>query len=78
LWARRHAWRSTNLENLPPSALIRELYSAGELSMDQLENLLRLLPIRNRLVHGFGSEEPIDVERLRLIVRELLEETHHV
>ena len=63
------------LENLPPSTLIRELYSAGEISMEHFEDLMRLLPIRNRLVHGFGGQASLDVEHLRRLVRELLEET---
>lgn len=62
------------LENLPPSALIRELYSAGEINREQFEVLMRLLPIRNRLVHGFGSREHLEVEGLRLLVQALLAE----
>ena len=46
------------LESLPPSALIRELYSAGEINREGFESLMRLLPVRNRLVHGFGSGPP--------------------
>ena len=60
------------LASLPPSTLIRELYSAGELSREQFEALLGLLPIRNQLVHGFSSRPAIDVERLREIVASLL------
>jgi hypothetical protein len=62
------------LGSLPPSTLFRELYSAGEISREQFEGLMRLLPIRNRLVHGFGAQEDIDVEELRLLVRALLSE----
>jgi REase_AHJR-like len=65
------------LETLPPSTLIRELYSAGEISMKQFESLMRLLPVRNRLVHGFGGgQDDVDVEQLRQIVRELLAEAN--
>ena len=60
------------LASLPPSALIRELYSAGEISMGQFETLMRLLPIRNRLVHGFGLQEDLDAEGLRVLVHALL------
>jgi hypothetical protein len=60
------------LASLPPSTLIRELYSAGEISREQFEALLGLLPVRNQLVHGFGSRPAIDVERLREIVSSLL------
>ncbi len=60
------------LESLPPSTLIRELYSAGEINREQFESLMRFLPIRNRLVHGFRSEEAPDVAQLRLPVQALL------
>ncbi len=62
------------LENLPPSTLIRELYSAGEINREQFESLMSLLPIRNRLAHGFGSRERLDVEPLHVLVSELLAE----
>lgn len=63
------------LENLPPSTLLRELYSAGEVSREQFELLMRFLPMRNRLVHGFGAgEEQLNVEQLRLVVQTLLAE----
>ena len=62
------------LASLPPSTLIRELYSAGEINREQFESLMRLLPARNQLVHGFGSHESVDVDRLRLLVQELLTE----
>jgi hypothetical protein len=62
------------LESLPPSALIRELYSAGEIDRAQFESLMRFLPIRNQLVHGFRPQESLDVEQLRLLVQALLAE----
>ncbi len=63
------------LENLPPSTLIRELYSAGEISHEQFDKLLSLLPLRNRLVHGFGdTREHLDVEQLRSTVHALLQD----
>ena len=63
------------LENLPSSTLFRELYSAGEISREQFESLMRLLPVRNLLAHGFGGDEQrLDVEQLRLIVQTLLAE----
>jgi hypothetical protein len=62
------------LENLPSSALIRELYSSGELSREEFDTLMRLLPVRNRLVHGLvGRPEPGAVEPLRSLVNTLLE-----
>lgn len=63
------------VENLPPSALVRELYSAGEMSRQQFELALRLLPMRDRVVHGFGSRgEDLEVEALRALVHALLTE----
>ncbi len=63
------------LENLPSSALIRELYSTGEISRDHFDTLMRLLPIRNRLVHGqLGRTEDVNVEPLRGLVKTLLED----
>ena len=60
------------LASLPPSALIRELYSAGEISRDQFETLMRLLPVRNELVHGFGSPAAAEAGQLALLVNSLL------
>jgi hypothetical protein len=62
------------LASLPPSALIRELYSAGEISAQHFDSLMRLLPIRNQLVHGLESQESVDVEGLRRLGQELLAE----
>jgi hypothetical protein len=62
------------LESLPPSTLIRELYSAGEIDRGQFESLMRFLPIRNQLVHGFRSQESPDVAQLRVLVQALLAE----
>ena len=62
------------LENLPSSAVIRELYSGGELSHEESQVLLRLLPVRNFLVHG--QEGRVDrgmVESLRDVVKPLLD-----
>ena len=60
------------IESLPPSALIRELYSAGEIDRGQYETLMRFLPARNRLVHGLRSQDSLDVEKLRSLVQALL------
>jgi len=62
------------LASLPTSTLIRELYSAGEISRDQFESLLSLLPARNRLVHGLESAQGVDVDQLHLLVQALLAE----
>jgi hypothetical protein len=62
------------LSSLPPSALIRDMYSAGEISRQHFEPLMRLLPIRNQLVHGLEVQESLDVKELRRIGQELLAE----
>ena len=62
------------LSSLPSSALIRDMYSAGEISGKHFESLMRLLPIRDQLVHGLESQESVDVEELRRIGHELLAE----
>jgi hypothetical protein len=62
------------IASLPPSAIIRELYSAGEISAQHFDSLLRLLPIRNQLVHGLEAQASVDVEELRGIGQELLAE----
>ena len=62
------------LSSLPPSALLRDMYSAGEISRQHFESLMRLLPIRNQLVHGLEAQESVDVEELRRIGQELLAE----
>jgi hypothetical protein len=62
------------LQNLPSSALIRELYSSGELTREEFDTLMRLLPVRNRLVHGLvGRTDRANVEPLRGLVNTLLE-----
>lgn len=62
------------LENLPSSALIRELYSSGELSREEFDTLMRLLPVRNKLIHGLvGRTQRATVEPLRSLVNMLLE-----
>ena len=62
------------LQNLPPSTLIRELYSAGEIDREQFESLMRFLPVRDRLVHGFQSQESHDVAHLGMLVHALVAE----
>jgi hypothetical protein len=65
------------LANLPPSALMRELYSAGEISREQFEALVGLFPVRNQLVHGFGSRADLEAEQLLILVKSLLAELRH-
>ncbi len=59
---------------LPTSAILRELYSAGELSRQQFHEALRLLPIQNQLVHGAGQLERSDTVHLQRLVQDLLAE----
>src|SRR5262245_50985014 len=61
---------SLPIQNLPTSAVIRELYSHGELSRADFESLDRLLPARDHLVHGLeGQVGREDVESLRKTVK---------
>jgi hypothetical protein len=60
------------LTSLPPSMLIRELYSAGELGRDHFEGLMQLLPIRNQLAHGLNSHDRIEAASLEAIVMSLI------
>jgi hypothetical protein len=62
------------LSNLPPSTLFRELYSAGEIGREQFDTLMRLLPLRNQLVHGFGPRAEVEVEKLHRLTTSLLAE----
>lgn len=62
------------LKSLPPSALIRELYSEGELSREQFDVLIRILPLRNQLVHGLEAPGDIQSVPLARITQSLLTE----
>ena len=62
------------LKSLPPSALIRELYSQGELGREQFEMLMRELPIRNQLVHGLDSSVATQPNELAVLAETLLGE----
>jgi len=46
------------IHRMPTSALIKQLYSLGEISAADYETLLRSLETRNRLAHGFGVSAP--------------------
>jgi hypothetical protein len=69
------------LDRVPPSILIRDLYSTGELSLRDSDEALDLLETRNALVHGFVSPH-VDTAtgRLRQLVmnleRELANQEH--
>jgi hypothetical protein len=56
-----------------PGIIVRELYSAGELSMEQYDAALSCLEVRNRVVHGFPTADvSIGYERLRELLSEML------
>jgi hypothetical protein len=63
------------LERMPTSALVRELYSAGELAREDYETTLRLMETRNGVVHGFST--PVSAQKvseLKSIVEHLFTE----
>lgn len=63
------------LERVPSSALFKELYSLGLISIQALNICLRALTVRNAIVHGFESPGLDDVfHSLLAVVPELLEE----
>jgi hypothetical protein len=72
---RRHAFDSAlPIHRLPTSALIKQLYTQGELPADHFETLIRLLDQRNRVAHGFSFDATTgEVVQLLFIIRNLLE-----
>jgi hypothetical protein len=65
------------LGQVPTSALLRELFSAGELSRVQFDSAMYALSLRNNVAHGFGSVlTQQDVEKLMTLAEELLRELH--
>lgn len=59
------------IEKLPTVALIKHLYSQGEISMEQFDNTMILLETRNRLAHG-GQVH--DLEKMTVDLEKLLSE----
>lgn len=61
---------SIPIERFPTSALIKHLYSQGELSMEQFDKAIELLNVRNQFVHGFQSQnlEKAAIELQDLVV----------
>jgi hypothetical protein len=60
---------------IPTSALVRELYSAGEIDAEDYEALLRLTATRNGVVHGFSTPVSAqELSELKLIAGNLLAE----
>ena len=63
------------VERLSPSIIIRQLYSRGELSIQQFDAALECLNTRNRLIHGFRvGDLETSTHRLKTLVIELLAE----
>ena len=60
------------IERLSPSIVIRQLYSVGELTIEQFDTALACQDVRNRVVHGLPSADlPAAFDRLAILVREL-------
>jgi hypothetical protein len=72
---RRHAVDSAlPIERLPTPALIKQLYTQGELPADAFEALLRLLDGRNLVAHGFAFDDATGAAtELRAIIEGLLD-----
>jgi hypothetical protein len=61
------------IERFPANSLINHLYSQGELSMEQFDQVRVIQTIRDRLIHGYqlpNLEEP--TKQLQLLVNELI------
>ncbi len=61
------------IERFPANSLINHLYSQGELSMEQFDQVRVIQTVRDRLAHGYqlpDLEEPI--KQLRVLVNELI------
>lgn len=61
------------VDRLPPSIVLRQLYSMGELTMEQFDTALACQKIRNRVVHGFSTSNLAEsTSQLLTLVHELL------
>ena len=62
------------VERFPTSSLINHLYSQGELSIEQFDDIKTLQAVRNRFVHGYQTPD-VDgpTEQLQVLVKELLD-----
>jgi hypothetical protein len=66
------------LERVPPSALMKELYSLGVLSRNDLNTTQRAFAVRNSIVHGFeASGLDQQIGELAHLARRLLMELDH-
>jgi hypothetical protein len=63
------------VERATTSVLLRELYSAGEISRDQFESAMRMLLLRNTAAHGFVSRVgTTEAAELHVLAEKLLSE----
>ncbi len=63
------------VDRLSPAIVLRQLYSQGELAVEQLDAALLCQRTRNRVVHGFSSPDlEAHLDLLADLVRELLAE----
>lgn len=62
------------LERVETASLLNHLYSLGELSMEQYDMALELLPMRTLLVHGFQARGVhTAADKLTALLREVIE-----
>ncbi len=62
------------IEYFPTSSLIKNLYSQGEISVEQFDSAMILLNIRNQVVHGFQAHNlETATSELQKLVSELSE-----
>lgn len=70
---RRAGEVSIPIEHFPTSSLLNHLYSQGELSIEQFDEIKALRTFRNRFVHGYQTPEVHEpTERLEALVKQLL------
>lgn len=54
------------IERFATSALLKHLYSYGEISMDQFDEAMQGLELRNRVAHGFAADN-VEAAATRLV-----------
>ena len=63
------------IERFATSALLKHLYSSGEISMDQFDEAMQALELRNRVAHGFAADNvEAAAARLLSLIQQLLNE----
>jgi REase_AHJR-like len=71
---RRHAMRvHIPIEKFPTPSLIKHLYSQGELSLEQFDEIMKLNAARNLFIHGYQTTNLAEpANRLQALVNDLL------